>query len=103
MEEVAYTWFNRFIALRFMEVNNYLPSHIRVFSDSTGAFKPEILSDVLHLDLPGLNREKVAEYIESNDTEGLYRYLLLTQCNALFPVCLRKWAAIPSFCCRTTF
>ena len=54
MEEVAYTWFNRFIALRFMEVNNYLPSHIRVFSDSTGAFKPEILSDVLHLDLPGL-------------------------------------------------
>ena len=83
MEEVAYTWFNRFIALRFMEVNNYLPSHIRVFSDSTGAFKPEILSDVLHLDLPGLNREKVAEYIESKDTEGLYRYLLLTQCNAL--------------------
>ncbi|CAK7023775.1 MAG: hypothetical protein EUB_02246 [Eubacterium sp.] len=83
MEEVAYTWFNRFIALRFMEVNNYLPSHIRVFSDSTGAFKPEILNDVLHLDLPGLNEEKVAEYIESNRTEDLYRYLLLTQCNAL--------------------
>ena len=83
MEEVAYTWFNRFIALRFMEVNNYLPSHIRVFSDASGAFKPEILNDVLHLDLPGLNREKVAEYIESNDTEALYRYLLLTQCNAL--------------------
>ena len=83
MEEVAYTWFNRFIALRFMEVNNYLPSHIRVFSDSTGALKPEILNDVLHLDLPGLNTEKVAEYIEKNQTEDLYRYLLLTQCNAL--------------------
>ena len=83
MEEVAYTWFNRFIALRFMEVNNYLPSHIRVFSDASGAFKPEILSDVLHLELPGLDTGKVAEYIESNDTEGLYRYLLLTQCNAL--------------------
>jgi len=83
MEEVAYTWFNRFIALRFMEVNNYLPSHIRVFSDSTGAFKPEILNDVLHLDLPGLKLDKVAEYIESNQTEDLYRYLLLTQCNAL--------------------
>ena len=83
MEEVAYTWFNRFIALRFMEVNNYLPSHIRVFSDATGAFKPEILNDVLHLDLPGLDSGKVAEYIESNDTEALYRYLLLTQCNAL--------------------
>ena len=83
MEEVAYTWFNRFTALRFMEVNNYLPSHIRVFSDSTGAFRPEILGDALHLDLPGLDGGKVAEYIESNDTEGLYRYLLLTQCNAL--------------------
>ena len=83
MEEVAYTWFNRFIALRFMEVNNYLPSHIRVFSDTSGAFKPEILNDVLHLDLPGLDSGKVAEYIESNDTEALYRYLLLTQCNAL--------------------
>ena len=83
MEEVAYTWFNRFIALRFLEVNNYLPSHIRVFSDASGAFKPEILNDVLHLDLPGLDSGKVAEYIESNDTEALYRYLLLTQCNAL--------------------
>ena len=83
IEEVAYTWFNRFIALRFMEVNNYLPSHIRVFSDSTGAFKPEILSDALHLDLPGLDKDKVAAYIENNQTEDLYRYLLLTQCNAL--------------------
>ena len=83
MEEVAYTWFNRFIALRFMEVNNYLPSHIRVFSDASGAFKPEILRDALHLELPGLNHAKVAEYIENSETEALYRYLLLTQCNAL--------------------
>ena len=83
MEEVAYTWFNRFIALRFMEVNNYLPTHIRVFSDSSGAFKPEILEEALHLDLSGLDREKVAEFIEKNQTDDLYRYLLLTQCNAL--------------------
>lgn len=83
MEEVAYTWFNRFVALRFMEVNNYLPTHIRVFSDASGAFKPEILSDVLHLELEGLSRERVSEYLEQNDDEGLYRYLLLTQCNAL--------------------
>ena len=91
MEEVAYTWFNRFIALRFMEVNNYLPSHIRVFSDANGAFKPEILADVLHLELPGLDTGKVAEYIENNDTEGLYRYLLLTQCNALNPALPRMF------------
>lgn len=83
MEEVAYTWFNRFIALRFMEVNNYLPSHIRVFSDASGAFKPEILNNVLHLDLPELDRDKVKKYIDNSDPEGLYRYLLLTQCNAL--------------------
>ena len=83
MEEVAYTWFNRFIALRFMEVNNYLPTHIRVFSDASGAFKPEILSNALHLDLDGLDTEKVSDLIEHNRTEDLYRYLLLAQCNAL--------------------
>lgn len=83
MEEVAYTWFNRFIALRFMEVNNYLPTHIRVFSDSTGAFKPEILSNAMQIDLDGLDLAKVAEMIDANQTEELYRYLLVTQCNAL--------------------
>lgn len=83
MEEVAYTWFNRFIALRFMEVNNYLPTHIRVFSDATGAFKPEILSSAMQIDLDGLDRAKVAEMIDANQTEELYRYLLVTQCNAL--------------------
>ena len=83
VEEVAYTWFNRFIALRYMEANNYLPSHIRVFSNAQGAFDPEILKEALHIDLPGLDQSKVAEYIEKNETEALYRYLLLTQCNAL--------------------
>ena len=83
MEEVAYTWFNRFIALRFMEVNNYLPTHIRVFSDSTGAFKPEILSSAMQIDLDGLDRAKVVQMIDANQTEELYSYLLLTQCNAL--------------------
>ncbi|HIS77363.1 MAG TPA: BREX-1 system adenine-specific DNA-methyltransferase PglX [Candidatus Merdivicinus excrementipullorum] len=97
MEEVAYTWFNRFIALRFMEVNNYLPSHIRVFSDSTGAFKPEILNDALHLELPGLDREKIADFIEKNQTEDLYRYLLLTQCNALNEAMPRMFERMGSY------
>lgn len=83
MEEVAYTWFNRFIALRFMEVNNYLPTHIRVFSDVNGNFKPEILSAALSIDLPGLDWDKVVRYIDGNQEDDLYRYLLLTQCNAL--------------------
>ncbi|MCL2045256.1 MAG: BREX-1 system adenine-specific DNA-methyltransferase PglX [Oscillospiraceae bacterium] len=83
IEEVAYTWFNRFVALRFMEVNDYLPTHIRVFTDANGAFKPEILRDVLHIDLPGIDKEKITEYINANVTDDLYRYLLLVQCNAL--------------------
>ena len=97
MEEVAYTWFNRFVALRFMEVNNYLPTHIRVFSDASGAFKPEILSDVLHLELEGLSRERVSEYLEQNDDEGLYRYLLLTQCNALSACLPRMFEPMGSY------
>lgn len=83
MEEVAYTWFNRFIALRFMEVNNYLPNHIRVFSDVSGNFRPEIISAALSIDLPGLDWDKVVRYIDGNQEDDLYRYLLLTQCNAL--------------------
>lgn len=83
VEEVAYTWFNRFVALRYMEVNDYLPTHIRVFSDANGSFNPEILKDVLHLDLPGLDKVKVSNLLNDNKTEELYRYLLLTQCNAL--------------------
>jgi len=83
VEEVAYTWFNRFVALRYMEVNDYLPTHVRVFSDVSGAFNPEILKDILHLELPGLDKEKVSDLLNANKTEELYRYLLLTQCNAL--------------------
>ena len=83
VEEVAYTWFNRFIALRFMEVNDYLPTHIRVFSDANGDFNPEILKEVLHLDLAGLDKTKVSTLLNANQAEELYRYLLLTQCNAL--------------------
>ena len=83
IERVTYIWFNRIVALRFMEVNNYLPSHIRVFSDASGAFRPEILNDVLHLEMEGLDKAQIAEYIENNNTEELYRYLLLTQCAEL--------------------
>ena len=83
MEEVAYTWFNRFIAMRYMEVNNYLPSKVRVFSDEEGKFDPQILAETLHLDLPGLDMEKVYAFKEKNDNEGLYKYLIITQCNAL--------------------
>lgn len=83
MEEVAYTWFNRFSALRFMEVNGYLPSRVRVFTEETGTFKPQILAEAIHMELGGLDMEKVYAYKEANDNDELYKYLLITQCNAL--------------------
>ena len=83
MEEVAYTWFNRLIALRFMEVNGYLPTRVRVFTDEENNFKPQIIDEALHLDLDGLNMDKVYEFKNANQTGELYKYLLITQCNAL--------------------
>lgn len=83
MEEVAYTWFNRFSALRFMEVNGYLPSHVRVFTDEENNFKPQIIAEAIHLELDGLDMEKVFELKEAEKTEELYKYLLIVQCNAL--------------------
>jgi len=83
MEEVVYTWFNRFSALRFMEVNGYLPSHVRVFTDEENNFKPQIINEAIHLEMDGLDMEKVYAFKEADKTEELYKYLLVTQCNAL--------------------
>lgn len=84
IEEVAYTWFNRFIAIRFMEVNGYIPSHIRVFTSENNEFEPQILSEAIHIDLAGLDKSKVLElYNAGNKEEELFNYLFITQCNAL--------------------
>ena len=86
MEEVAYTWFNRFIALRFMEVNGYLPSRVRVFTDAENGFHPQILAEAIDLELDGLDMEKIYALKNANEEEALYKYLLITQCNALNPI-----------------
>ena len=83
MDEVAYTWFNRFTALRFMEVNGYLPTLVRVFTDENNNFRPQILTEAINLEMDGLNLDKVYEYKNRNDNEGLFKYLIITQCNAL--------------------
>ena len=83
MEEAAYTWFNRFCALRYMEVNGYLPTRVRVFTDEQNSFKPQIIAEAIHLELDGLDMEKVYALKEENKTDELYKYLLITQCNAL--------------------
>jgi len=83
IEEVAYTWFNRFIALRFMEVNEYLPTGVRVLSSiEPGKKEPDIIKEALNIDLD-IDRELVYRLQDGNDTETLYRYLLVKQCNAL--------------------
>jgi len=66
-----------------MEVNGYLPTRVRVFTDENNAFKPQILTEAIHMELDGLDMEKVYAYKEANDDDELYKYLLITQCNAL--------------------
>ena len=83
MEEAAYTWFNRFIALRFMEVNGYLPARVRVFTNEEGEFKPEIMKEAMTVEIEGLNREKVLDLMDKQNNEELFKYLIITQCNAL--------------------
>lgn len=83
MEQVAYTWFNRFIALRFMEINDYLPSHIRILSSETkGKVHPDILE---HYDESGLSLDfdEIDNYIKLGKNEEAYRKLLIAQCNEL--------------------
>lgn len=83
MEEIAYTWFNRFIALRFMEVNGYIPSRVRVFTDEENSFKPQILTEAINIELDGLDMEKVYALKNANDDDALFKYMIIVQCNAL--------------------
>ena len=95
MEEVAYTWFNRIIAIRFMEVNDYLPTRVRVLSsEDENKVEPDVVTQALELieDLR-LDREKIYNYQDNNDTEGLFKYIFIKQCNALgkiMPVMFEK-------------
>ena len=83
IDEVAYTWFNRFVALRFMEVNGYLPTGVRVLSSKTDRkIEPDIIQEALNVDL-NIEAEIVHKFEDNNDTNGLYRYLLIKQCNSL--------------------
>ncbi|TXL64463.1 BREX-1 system adenine-specific DNA-methyltransferase PglX [Cerasibacillus terrae] len=83
MEETAYTWFNRFVALRFMEVNNYLPTKVRVLSSEDGESNvPDMIKEVLSLDLD-IDKEYVYELKMNNDTEELFKYLITLHCNDL--------------------
>jgi len=84
MEAVAYTWFNRLLALRYMELHGYLEHGFRILSNTGSSTTPEILDHAAKLDLPGLNKQKVTELkLDGNKDAELYRILLVAQCNAL--------------------
>ncbi|MDD2402419.1 MAG: BREX-1 system adenine-specific DNA-methyltransferase PglX, partial [Clostridia bacterium] len=83
IEGAAYTWFNRFIALRFMEVNEYLPTGVRVLSSlEEGKTEPDLIKEALNVDLD-IDKKIVYRLIDENDMEDLYKYLLIKQCNQL--------------------
>ena len=83
MDEVAYTWFNRFTALRFMEVNDYLPTRVRVLSSEDPAnVEPDMMKEALTLDLD-LDKEYVYELTVNNETDELFKYLIKEHCNDL--------------------
>ena len=84
MEGVAYTWFNRFAAIRYMEVHEYLDHGYRVLSHPAGNDAPEILEQAEHVGLHGLDREKIIDFkLDGTKDAELYRMLLIAQCNAL--------------------
>jgi hypothetical protein len=84
MEAMAYTWFNRFVALRYMELHGYLDHGYRVLSDPLGGSVPEILQKAEHVTLASLDRDEVIRLkLAGNRDEELYRTLLLAQCEEL--------------------
>lgn len=85
IEEVAYTWFNRLIAIRFMEVNDYLPSHIRVLSSESGKLEPDLVTTPFDAELPFTAEEEaqIFQLKQNNKLDEVFRILFLKQCNAL--------------------
>lgn len=87
-EEMAYTWFNRFAAIRYMEVRGYLPCGVRMLSSycetsEYDSFSPDCLRMPAELDLPGLERDRVFDLVAAADDEALFRLILVAQMNEL--------------------
>ena len=83
VERAAYTLFNRLLAIRFMEVNDRLPSHIRVLSAPDGSFKPQAIAEAMDLPLEALDPAQVAELVQAGNDEDLFRAIFLAQCDEL--------------------
>jgi len=85
LEEVAYTWFNRLIAIRFMEVNDYLPSHVRVLSSDSGKMEPDLVTSPFdaELDFTEAEKDAIRQMKLDNAIDELFQMLFIKQCNAL--------------------
>ncbi|MDM8299301.1 BREX-1 system adenine-specific DNA-methyltransferase PglX [Collinsella tanakaei] len=83
LEREAYTWFNRFAGIRYMELHGYLPSRVRMFSAVDGSFDPECLRAVGELDLPELDRDRALDLAAEGKDAELFRIILIAQCNQL--------------------
>ena len=82
-DKAAYTWFNRIVAIRFMELRDYLPSRARMFSDGAGALGSQALDQALDVEIEGMDPARVVELKQAGSDEALFRYLLLCQCREL--------------------
>lgn len=86
MEEVAYTWFNRLVAIRFMEVNEYLPSKIRVLSsEMQGKTEPDMVTTPFDTDMEfsAYETDRIMQLKDENKLDELFRMLFIKQCNKL--------------------
>ena len=90
VEEVAYTWFNRLIAIRFMEVNNYLPERQRILSSESGIREPDIITNLLssnlYAEMDPATKSRVVDLMSDNSAaavDELYQLVFIKQCNSL--------------------
>ncbi|MEE1373307.1 MAG: DNA methyltransferase, partial [Parolsenella sp.] len=83
-QEEAYAWFNRFVAIRYMELHDYLPCRMRMLSSaSDGSFDPDCIRQAADLDLPGLDTTEILKLMTTGEDEEIFRRVIIAQCNEL--------------------
>lgn len=83
-QEEAYAWFNRFVAIRYMELHDYLPCRMRILSSaSDGSFDPDCIRQAADLDLPGLDTTEILKLMTAGEDEEIFRRVVIAQCNEL--------------------
>lgn len=82
MEEAAYTWFNRIVAIKYLQEHNLLPLSLRALPDAPGE-TPQLLRQAQDVTLPGVDPDTVLQLLDQNRADELYKYLLIALCNAL--------------------